>query len=133
MWSKAFEKCYGDAVFYYGDREIPVKSLGLGSDYLGWFCRHVSQERNWRLDGITYAWIFSKRNLGVAKATAIAEALVKQGVEITDIPEETATVRLIEVSNSLAECSNCGALMTTNLCIDGRAYKFCPMCGRKFK
>ena len=133
MWSKSFADNFGDKSFTYRGKEIPVKSLGLSSDYLGHFCRDVFYDRSGSLDGITYKEIRLVRSVGDKKARAIAEALVAQGVEITDIPDEETGVRLIEVTGHLVECNHCTALLTTNTCVDGRLYTFCPMCGRKFK
>lgn len=131
MWSKAFEEAFGNKVFFYGKKVIKVKDLNLGSDYLGYFCRQVASERNWKIDGITYEWIRSLRCIGEKKAKAIAEALIACGVKIEDIPEEVEPTRLIVVGPAAAECTNCGAILTTNMDAGQQLYKFCPMCGKK--
>lgn len=133
MWSKAFEEAFGNKVFHYGKRIIKVRDLNLGSDYLGYFCRQVARERDWRIDGITYEWIRSLRCIGEKKARAIAEALIACGVEIADIPEETHPTKLTVVGSAAAECSSCHAILTTNMDAGQRLYKYCPMCGKKFK
>ena len=131
---KVFDELYGDAVFYYRDKKIPVKSLGLASDYLIRFCTHMSKHE-WCLDGITYNKIKVIRNIGEKKARAIAEALVAQGVKITGIPEVKVNepTRLIVVGPGAAECTNCSAILTTNMDISQQFYRFCPMCGKKLK
>lgn len=132
---KVFDELYGDAVMYYHGKKIPVRSLNLSSDYLIRFCRYMEMNRDWTLDGITYERIRRVRTIGDKKARAIAEALVTQGVEITDIPEVKVNepTRLIVVGPGAAECTNCSAILTTNMDISQQFYRFCPMCGKKLK
>ena len=134
---KVFDELYGDAVFYYRDKKIPVKSLGLTSDYLSRFCAHMNK-REWCLDGITYNKIKVIRNIGEKKARAIAEALVKQGVKITDIPEVKVNepTRMNPWSDSCGagyQCSNCDAAFLSVFNAKDHLFNHCPMCGKKLK
>lgn len=131
---KVFDELFGNAVFYYRDKKIPVKSLGLTSDYLIRFCAHMSK-REWCLDGITYNKIKVIRNIGEKKARAIAEALVKQGVKITDIPEVKVNepTRFILNEKCMTKCSNCHSVLNGIYDTAGNHFKFCPMCGKKIK
>lgn len=133
MWSKSFEQAYGNREFVYRGRKIPVKDLGLGSDCLGYFCRHIFGNRNGCIDNITYNKIHSIRAIGDKKARAIAEALVKQGVEINDIPEDKGPTRLINVDNRWPTCTNCDSVFYSNTDAYDQLFNYCPMCGKKFK
>lgn len=129
---KVFDELFANKSFYYGKKEIPVKSLGLSSEYLMRFCAYVGNNiYMWRIDGITYELIRSIRGVGDKKAKAIAEALVKQGVEINDIPEIAEPTRLVVVGSAAAECTNCNSILTTNMDIAQQLYRYCPMCGKK--
>lgn len=133
MWSHEFTKNFGDKAFRYRGKDIPVRALDLDSEYLSFFCRHVQNKLNWNISDITYSWIFAQRNVGEKKAKAIANELMKHGVVITDMPVEAEPIRLITVGPAAAECTNCHAVLTTNMDAAQQLYKFCPMCARKFK
>lgn len=129
---KVFDELFANKSFYYYGKEIPVKSLGLSSEYLMRFCAYVSNNiYMWRIDGITYGLIRSIRGVGDKKAKAIAEALVKQGVKITDIPKRSTNVIIISYRGARWKCSNCNAILTGVVDFDGRYFNFCPMCGKK--
>ena len=129
---KVFDELYANKSFYYGKKEIPVKSLGLSSEYLMRFCAYVSNNiYMWRIDGITYELIRSIRGVGDKKAKAIAEALVEQGVKINDIPKSNAATTIISYRGARCKCSNCNAILTGVVDSDGRYFNFCPMCGKK--
>lgn len=132
--SKEFDNWFGKVVFHYKGRAIPVEELGIDTKYLGSFCRAIMRDRNYVLDGITYDYIRSARYVGDKKAPVIAEALIKVGVDIPDMPdmsEKREPTRLIMVGPAAAECTNCGAILTTNMDAGQQLYKYCPMCGRK--
>lgn len=131
--SKVFDELYGDAVMYYHGKKIPVSSLNLSSDYLIRFCRYMEMNRDWTLDGITYERIRRVRTIGDKKARAIAEALVAQGVEITDIPEIEEPAMLIYRAFNFFECTKCHGETFDNCGLGYRKYVYCPMCGRKLK
>lgn len=132
---KVFDETYADKVFYYRGKKIPVESLELASNYLMRFCWYMEKKCDWSLDGITYKQIRSVRSIGDEKARAIAKALVKQGVKITDIPEVKMTVptRFVLNKKCMTKCSNCHSVLNGIYDTAGNHFKFCPMCGKKIK
>lgn len=133
-----FDKYYADKVFDYKDREIPVKDLDVNSSYLLYFCRAMSKF-DWCLDGITYSKIRSFNAIGDKKARIIAEALIKQGVNITDIPDVPKVkepTRMNPWSDNRGagyQCSNCSATFRNVFDTDDHLFNHCPMCGKKLK
>ena len=131
---KVFDELYGDKVLYYKNKSIPVKSLGLESDYLMRFCAAMELQREWVLDGITYKWIRTLRSIGDNKARAIAEALMRHGVEIKDIPEIPEPTRLVFIGTDfIVECTNCHSRLLTRLDVSQQPFRYCPMCGKKLR
>lgn len=86
------------------------------------------------LDGITFKEITSIRTIGATKARGIADALVKIGVEVKDIPEIVVPTRLVAFDDELVMCTNCHARFHEAFTVDaviGIPFKFCPVCGKK--
>lgn len=133
MWSKAYEEAYGNKYFVYHGKKIPVKSLGLGSDYLGYFCKHIFGKCDGCIDHINYERIRLIRAIGDKKARAIAEALIACGVRIDDIPKEVEPTRLVENDDGFMECTNCHSELRGHPLVSSQYYRFCPMCGKKLK
>lgn len=135
---KVFDELYDNAIFYYRGKKIPAKSLELSSDYLIRFCTYMKINRDWTLDGITYKQIRNVRSIGDKKARAIAEALVKQGVKITDIPEVKITIPTrmnpwFDNRGPGYQCSNCSATFYSVFDANDHLFNHCPMCGKKLK
>ena len=119
---------------YYADKEFTIGELNLDPAYATSVYRLANGRiKTGVLDGITYEDILSVRNIGDKKAKAITEALIEKGVEIPDMPGDVEPVRLVVVGPAAAECTNCHAILTTNMDAGQRLYKYCPMCARKFK
>lgn len=136
---KVFDKNFANKVFYYHGKEIPVMSLGLESEYLMRFCAYMEINRDWTLDGITYKQIRNVLSIGDKKARAIAEALVKHGVKITDIPDVPKVkepTRMNPWSDNRGagyQCSNCEATFYNVFDSRDHLFNHCPMCGKKLK
>lgn len=123
-------------MLYYDDKKFTIGELNLEPTYANPIYRLAIRRINpGVLDGITYKEILSVRNIGEKKARIIALALIEKGVDIPDLPKtkDIEAVRLVVVGPTAVECTNCHAILTTNMDAAQQLYKFCPMCARKFK
>lgn len=119
---------------YYGDKEFTIGSLGLEPTYAYALHRIVKFKRpDGVLNGITFKEMMSIRTIGATKARVITSALAKIGVEVKDVPEIAKPTKLIVVGPAAAECTGCHAIITTNMDASQQLYRFCPMCGKKFR
>lgn len=128
------EKIVKPLKMYYGDKEFTISSLGLDPMYEAILYRFIKcRRRNGVVEGITYEEIRSFTGIGAKKAHGIATALVKQGVEINDIPDVKGRnrVELVLSGDEFgAKCTSCkGVIFTTP---DLLRYRFCPLCGKRF-
>lgn len=129
------EKIVKPLKMYYGDKEFTIGALGLDPMYEAILYRFIKcRRRNGVVEGITYEEIRSFTGIGAKKAHGIATALVKQGVEINDIPdvEGRNRVDLVVIWNAnecMAQCTSCKDTITTTY--DIMKYKFCPLCGKR--
>ena len=118
-------------------KEFTIGSLGLDPMYEAILYRFMRCRRvDGDVDGITYTLIRSFSGIGDKKARGICEALVKQGVEITDIPEyedHAKPTTLIAKESWVFMCTNCKEEITDNSSLNGKKYKFCPLCGKRLK
>lgn len=131
------EKVVKPYKMHYKGKEFTIGSLGLNPMYEAILYRFVRSRRpDGNMEGITYAHIRSYTGIGEKKSRAIATALVKQGVEITDIPEyedHAKPTTLVTKESWVFMCSNCKEEITDNSSLSGMKYKFCPLCGKRLK
>lgn len=120
----------------YGDKEFTIGSLKLAPTHAYALYRVVKQRRpDGVLDGISFDEIMSIRTVGITKATGIAAALAKLGIEIKDAPdmskiEEIEKVELVPNKGGWGVvCTACGDEFYDNM--DRPRYRFCPMCGKR--
>lgn len=131
------EKVVKPYKMHYKGKEFTIGSLELDPMYEAILYRFMRCRRvDGDVDGITYTLIRSFSGIGDKKARGICEALVKQGVEITDIPESPTNEKpttLVPNGPWDFMCSRCHEEITDNRSLSGKLYRFCPMCGKKLK
>lgn len=127
------EKIVKPLKMYYGDKEFTIGSLGLDPMYEAILYRFIKcRRRNGVVEGITYEEIRSFTGIGAKKAHGIATALVKQGVEINDIPDVKGRDRvdlILDDDALVAKCTACKRFIVATS--DLSKYRFCPLCGKR--